>query len=81
MPPSVGRSRASLVARPNDAGRGNGLLLFFRVDNFDATLQKARTLVSWLEEEPHVNSNTGTTEFSLRDCDGYYVTIGALNPA
>jgi catechol 2,3-dioxygenase-like lactoylglutathione lyase family enzyme len=69
----------SLLA-PNDAERGNGLLLFFRVDNFDATLQKARTLVGRLEEEPHVNSSTGTTEFSLRDSDGYYVTISALNP-
>jgi catechol 2,3-dioxygenase-like lactoylglutathione lyase family enzyme len=60
---------------------GNGLLLFFRVDNFDIALQKARSLVSRLEEEPHLNPNTGTSEFSLRDPDGYYVTISALNPA
>jgi hypothetical protein len=26
-----------------------------------------------------VNPNTGTAEFSLRDLDGYYVTISALN--
>jgi hypothetical protein len=31
-----------------------------------------------LQEEPHVNPNTGTTEFSLRDPDGYYVTISSL---
>jgi catechol 2,3-dioxygenase-like lactoylglutathione lyase family enzyme len=60
---------------------GNGLLLFFRVDNFEVALAKARTLVSRLEEEPHVNPNTGTVEFSLRDPDGYYVTISALDPA
>ncbi len=30
------------------------------------------------EEEPHVNPNTQTQEFSLRDPDGYYVTISAL---
>jgi hypothetical protein len=41
----------------------------------------ALALVSRLAEEPHVNSNTGTTEFSLRDPDGSYVTISALNPA
>ncbi len=66
---------------PHHTKPGNGLLLFFRVDNFDVALTRARSLVSLLEEEPHVNPNTGTMEFSLRDPDGYYVTISALNPA
>jgi catechol 2,3-dioxygenase-like lactoylglutathione lyase family enzyme len=59
---------------------GNGLQLFFRVDDFDLALQRARSLslVTRLEEEPHVNPNTQTKEFSLRDPDGYYVTISAL---
>jgi catechol 2,3-dioxygenase-like lactoylglutathione lyase family enzyme len=60
---------------PDQAAPGNGLLLFFRVDDFDASLKRASTLVSRLEEEPHVNVNTRTKEFSLRDPDGYYVTI------
>jgi hypothetical protein len=65
-----------------DHGRpGNGLLLFFRVDDFDLALQRARSLVTRLEEEPHVNPNTQTKEFSLRDPDGYYVTISALSAA
>jgi catechol 2,3-dioxygenase-like lactoylglutathione lyase family enzyme len=63
---------------PEDATPGNGLLLFFRVDDFDSSLQRARTLVAQFEEEPHVNPNTRTREFSLRDLDGYYVTISAL---
>jgi catechol 2,3-dioxygenase-like lactoylglutathione lyase family enzyme len=63
---------------PDHGPPGNGLLLFFRVDDFDLALQRARALVSRLEEEPGVNSNTGTMEFSLRDPDGYYVTISAL---
>lgn len=58
---------------------GNGLLLFFRVDDFDSALQRARSLVFRFEEEPHVNPNTLTEEFSLRDPDGYYVTISALS--
>jgi predicted enzyme related to lactoylglutathione lyase len=58
---------------------GNGLLLFFRVDDFDMALQRARALVSRLDEEPHVNPSTETQEFSLRDPDGYYVTISALS--
>lgn len=66
---------------PDDGRPGNGLLLFFRVDDFDMALQRARTLVPRLEEEPHVNPNTKTMEFSLRDPDGYYVTINALSTA
>jgi hypothetical protein len=66
---------------PDQALPGNGLLLFFRVDDFHAALPRARALVDRLEEEPHVNPSTGTAEFSLRDPDGYYVTISALAAA
>lgn len=69
------------MTSPHYAKPGNGLLLFFRVDNFDIALAKARALVSRLDEEPHVNPSTGTMEFSLRDLDGYYVAISALNAA
>jgi hypothetical protein len=57
---------------------GNGVLLFFRVDDFDTALERARALVGQLDEEPHTNPNTGTKEFSVRDLDGYYVTISAF---
>jgi catechol 2,3-dioxygenase-like lactoylglutathione lyase family enzyme len=67
------------LTSPDDATPGNGLLLFFRVDDFDVALSRARALVGRLDEEPHVNPNTGTVEFSLRDPDGYYVTISALD--
>jgi catechol 2,3-dioxygenase-like lactoylglutathione lyase family enzyme len=66
---------------PDRAQPGNGLLLFFRVDDFDTALPRARALVARLEEEPDVNPNTGTTEFSLRDPDRYYVTISARHAA
>ena len=69
------------LTSPHRAEPGNGLLLFFRVDNFGVALPRARALVSRLEEEPHVNPNTGTSEFSLRDPDGYCVTVSALDPA
>jgi catechol 2,3-dioxygenase-like lactoylglutathione lyase family enzyme len=64
---------------PDIGPPGNGLLLFFLVDDFDMALKRARALVTSLEEEPHVNPNTRTAEFSLRDPDGYYVTISALS--
>jgi len=63
---------------PERASPGNGLLLFFRVDDFDEALARARRLAIPLEEEPNLNPSTGTLEFSLRDPDGYYVTISAL---
>jgi catechol 2,3-dioxygenase-like lactoylglutathione lyase family enzyme len=63
-----------------DAGTpGNGLLLFFRVDDFALTLERARSLVTRFEEEPHLNPNTRTEEFSLRDPDGYYVTLSEVS--
>jgi len=65
------------LMRPEGATPGNGLLLFFRVDEFSLVLARARALVGRLHEEPHINPNTGTEEFSLRDPDGYYVTINA----
>jgi catechol 2,3-dioxygenase-like lactoylglutathione lyase family enzyme len=66
---------------PDNGVPGHGLLLFFRVDDFDRALQRARGLVTRFEEEPHVNPNTQTREFSLRDPDGYYVTISDLSAA
>ncbi len=66
------------LTSPDLAPAGNGLLLFFRVDDFDRALERARALVPRLDEEPHLNLNTRTPEFSLRDPDGYYVTISAL---
>jgi catechol 2,3-dioxygenase-like lactoylglutathione lyase family enzyme len=64
---------------PDEATPGNGLLLFFRVDDFEMALERARTLVARFEEEPHTNPNTRTREFSLRDPDGYYVTMSELS--
>lgn len=66
---------------PDEATPGNGLLLFFRVDDFDMASSRARTLVDRFEEDLHVNPNTRTREFSLRDPDGYYVTVSELSEA
>ena len=66
------------LTSPDNGMPGNGLLLFFRVDDFETALQRARTLVARLEEEPQLNPSTGTLEFAIRDPDGYYVMISAL---
>jgi len=65
------------LTSPDTATPGNGLLLFFRVDDFEQSLARARGL-SPLEEEPRLNPATGTQEFALRDPDGYYVMLSAL---
>ena len=64
---------------PDEASPGNGLLLFFRVDDYEMALKRARALVDRFEEEPHVNPNTQTREFSLRESGRIYVTISALS--
>lgn len=66
------------LSSPDNGQPGNGLLLFFRVDDFDDTLARARELGLRLDEEPHINPGTQTLEFSLRDPDGYFVHISAL---
>jgi len=58
-----------------DVKKGNGLILYFRVDNFEEVWDNARALYAVIEEVPHLNPNSGRQEFSLRDLDGYYVEI------
>ncbi len=66
------------LTSPDTAAPGNGLLLFFRVDDYELALKRALALVDRFEEGPNMNPNTETMEFSLRDPDGYFVTISAL---
>jgi catechol 2,3-dioxygenase-like lactoylglutathione lyase family enzyme len=67
----------SLIS-PDKGTSGNGLLLFFRIDDFDMAPKRVRALVARLEEDSHVTPPTGTKEFSLRDPDGYHLTLSAL---
>src|SRR5690606_31757863 len=67
------------LTSPARAQPGNGLILFFRVDDFDEAMASARARTDRFEEEPHVNPDTGTRKFAVRDQDGYYVMISALD--
>jgi hypothetical protein len=60
-----------------DVKKGNGLILYFKVSNFNDVWDNARELYAVIEEVPHINPNSGREEFSLRDLDGYYVSITA----
>jgi catechol 2,3-dioxygenase-like lactoylglutathione lyase family enzyme len=64
---------------PGNEPPGNGALLFIRVDDFEATLARARTLVGRFETDPEVFlSGPDTPTFTIRDADGYYVMVNSL---
>ncbi|MCE7057562.1 VOC family protein [Algoriphagus sp. AGSA1] len=60
-----------------DSGRiaGNGLILFFRVKDLQGIWSNALRLNLEIEQEPHINENSGRQQFILRDLDGYYLIV------
>ncbi|MEO6719608.1 MAG: VOC family protein [Ferruginibacter sp.] len=55
--------------------KGNGLILYFRTENMDTIRQNVEKINGIVEEDIHLNTNSLKKEFSLRDLDGYYLTI------
>jgi catechol 2,3-dioxygenase-like lactoylglutathione lyase family enzyme len=56
---------------------GNGVLLWFQIESFDAAVLRARELGAEILEEPHTNPNAGQREIWLRDPDGYVVVLAS----
>lgn len=54
---------------------GNGLILYFRTDNMNGIRQNIQAVGHPMEEDIHLNQNSRQMEFSLRDPDGYYLTV------
>ena len=54
---------------------GNGLILYFRTDKMNIMRENAEKIGAIIVEDIHVNPNSRKKEFSLRDPDGYYLTI------
>lgn len=54
---------------------GNGLLLYFRTDDWKEIKQNLDKIDWTLEEEIHQNANSLKQEFSFRDPDGYFITV------
>jgi hypothetical protein len=52
-------------------------LLWFEVPNFDAAVERARSLCATVVQEPHVNPAPGHREMWLRDPDGYVVVLAS----
>jgi len=54
---------------------GNGIILYLRTENMDTIRENAKSMGLAIEEDVHLNTNSLRREFSLRDPDGYYLTI------
>ena len=63
------------LATPSAGLAGNGLLLWFVADDFDAAWQRAQHLGAPIQEPPNTDNGTGLRAFALRDPDGYPVVI------
>ncbi|HEY5392364.1 MAG TPA: VOC family protein [Hanamia sp.] len=54
---------------------GNGLILYFMTENLPEIRRNVEKLGYPIYENIHINPNSTKKEFSLRDPDGYYLTI------
>ncbi len=57
------------------AVRGNGVLVWFEVADFDSAVARASELEAEIVREPTTNPNAKQQEMWLRDLDGYQVVI------
>jgi catechol 2,3-dioxygenase-like lactoylglutathione lyase family enzyme len=67
--------RHAHMGSPDIKPYGNGVLLWFQTQAFDAAVARARELRAEILEEPHVNPNANHRECWLRDPDRYVVVL------
>ncbi len=56
---------------------GNGMFLWFEVDDFDAAVARAREIKARVVLDVHRNPNASHREFWLSDTDGYTVVLAS----
>src|SRR5436305_15010406 len=61
-----------LLMSPDEASLSNGLLLFFRVVDYEMLLKRARSLVDRFEQESHVNPKSQPNVISVPHPGGAY---------
>jgi len=69
-----GKHQHPTMTNPNITP-GNGLILYFRTENMNVIRQNIEKIGGFIVEDIHINPNSTKKEFSLRDPDGYYLTI------
>jgi catechol 2,3-dioxygenase-like lactoylglutathione lyase family enzyme len=62
-----------------DVARGNGVLLWFEVDDFDAAVARVAELGATVVMAPHVNPRPNHREIWIRDLDGYLVVLASVD--
>ena len=65
------------LSDPDAAPHGYGMLLWFQVDDFVATVNRARSLDAEIIEQPHVNPLARHRECWIRDPDGYIIVLAS----
>ena len=63
------------IEDPREGGAGRGVLLYFSVDDVGPVFARAQAMAADVLDEPRENPKAGAIEFSLRDPDGYALTI------
>lgn len=56
---------------------GNGIVLWFRTDDFVDTVSRIRQAGAKIVEEPQINPNSRMVEIWFRDPDGYMIVISS----
>ncbi len=54
---------------------GNGLILYLRTPDMEQLRERVAQAGYTVEADIHLNGNSNRREFSLRDPDGYYLTV------
>ena len=65
---------------PCDGTPGRGVLFYFYTEDARAVFERARGMEADLLDEPHVNPNAHAIEFTLRDPDGYPISVSQRLP-
>jgi predicted enzyme related to lactoylglutathione lyase len=55
--------------------RGNGVAVWFEVDEFDAAVRRICEAGAQIVTDVHLNPNAGHREIWIRDLDGYLVVL------
>ena len=67
------------IGAPDDKPYGNGVLLWFEVDDFDAAMRRGDELKPEIVTPRHRNSNARHWECWLRDCDDYLIVLASCD--
>ena len=65
----------STLSKPPEKDLGNGLLLWFVVDDFNSAWERAQGLGTPVEEAPGTDNGTGKRAFVIQDPDGYHIAV------